>query len=489
MRLGQIWDYFMRRKPLVVAFLVMLAGGFFGCQIVSRHHTMNSETLAPTPVVKTIDNGLALQILAKNQEPVYSLTWSSDTGYAQIEINAGSLTSETYVRILDAAGNLVAGEYTTIYDQAQKSNEEKPEKAVEYYFPDTPKSYQVALTPGMKLELQAMRVEFYSTLDEAAIPEFAPRAQNETYVVTAAGLSRADWDEAKTKAIWYQQVKRYASQQISDYQAKIPEHVLYNKTLEAEKKADIVRLYQQLRPEDQAAHTKFIEQLERGGIPTITYRGATEYKLGATVDFLEFLDIQDNEDGEIAKDALQVEGAVDFEKPGEYSLAYSVTDSDGNETRLALVIRVMEEKIDQPSPTPNEDRPANQPVDKNNDGNNAPEDALNTGAGTGVGDTVNNISETVWGALEMRVDYEPAETVVAVTPEAEAKTSDENTPSTSSKAENSPSETPRNKEAKADPEAKTQPSAEKTGEKIFLIVLGALAICGLVKFIFDHYIR
>ena len=50
--------------------------------------------------------------------------------------------------------------------------------------------------------------------------------------------------------------------------------------------------------------------------PVITYRGATEYKLGETVDLLELLDIHDNEDGEIAKENLNVEGDVDFTQPG-----------------------------------------------------------------------------------------------------------------------------------------------------------------------------
>ena len=496
MKLLQIWDYLMRRKPLLVALFVVIMSGFCGYRFAAQRHSVSSEALAPIPVVKTIDNGLELHVLDDKQVPVYQLTFSDNFQQATIEVNANSLASETYVRILDATGNLVAGEYTVIYDQAKGAAEESG-AGVKYYFPETPKSYQVALTPGMQIELQAQNVRFYSTLDGAEVTEYTPRAQSETYIVMAGGLQRADWSETQAQEIIYRQLRRYASQEISAYQASIPEHVLYNKTLDAAKKSEIARLYAQLLPQDKESYSEFVEQLQKGGAPVITYRGATEYKLGEIVDLLELLDIHDNEDGEIAKENLSVEGDVDFTQPGSYDVIYTVIDSDGNTTQLTLTIVISETKVDAPDQIPSEDRPVNKPSDGNagdvGDGDTdetiddvAEEHPAGIGAGVGVGETVMDEAGTVWGALEAKVDYAPAATEMEASEEVgdvvedktKAITSDNSSQKVSQRAE-------RTNEASGGETTKDKTS----GSNVFLIILGILAFCGLTKFIFDHYIR
>ena len=493
MKLLQIWDYLMRRKPLLVALFVVIMSGFCGYRFAAQRHSVSSEALAPIPVVKTIDNGLELHVLDDKQSPVYQLTFSDNFQQAAIEVNANSLASETYVRILDATGSLVAGEYTVIYDRAKDVTEESG-TGVKYYFPETPKSYQVALTPGMQIELQAQNVRFYSTLDGAEVTEYTPRAQSETYIVTAGGLRRADWSEIQAQEIIYRQLQRYASQEISAYQASIPEHVLYNKTLDAAKKSEIARLYAQLLPQDKESYSEFVEQLQKGGAPVITYRGATEYKLGETVDLLELLDIHDNEDGEIAKENLNVEGGVDFTQPGSYDVVYTVTDSDGNTTQLTLTIVISETKVDAPDQIPSEDRPVNKPSDGNaGDGSvngdtdgAVVEQPAGIGAGVGVGETVMDEAGTVWGALEAKVDYAPAATEMEASEEVgdvvedktKAITSDNSSQKVSQRAEQT-NET-----------SSGETTKDKTsGSSVFLIILGILAFCGLTKFIFDHYIR
>lgn len=491
MRLVRFWDYFMRRKPLLVALFVMVASAVCSYQWAARRHGMNAETVATeSPVVQTVDNGLELHILDENQAPVYRMALSNDFQLATVEVGTGSLANETYVRILDAAGNLVAGEYTTIYDPAQSEAKAEPESGVKYYFPETPKSYTVALAPGMKIELQSGAVKFYSTLDGVEVAEFAPRTEVESYIVTAGGLKRADWGDTQAQAVMYRQLKRYAEQQISRYRESIPEHVLYNKTLEAEKKAEIARFYAKLLPADQEAYTEFVEQLGRGGAPVITYRGALEYMLGETVDLLGLLDVHDNEDGEIAREKITAEGAVDFTKPGSYELVYSVTDSDGNTTRLTLTIVVTEERADAPSQTPSEDRPANLPSEVNGGDASVTRPTeepavIDMGAGVGVSEVAAEEIGTVWSAQELKVDYEPvAETAEEMSSVTEIV--DEDT------ARKTTGETPtRPVERKTEKAAATNEETEskKVGANVFLIVVGLLVFCGLVKFIFDHYIR
>jgi len=494
-KLLQIWDYLMRRKPLLVALFVVLISGSCGYRFAAQSHTTILKNLAPVPVAQTIDNGLALQILDEKQVPVYQLTFSNDFQQATIKIGANSLASETYVRILDAAGNLMAGEYTVIYDQAKDATE-GIDTGMKYYFPETPKNYQVALAPGMKIELQAQNVKFYSTLDGAEVTEYAPQAQIETYIVTTGGLRRADWDETRVQEVLYQQLKRYAGQEIRAYQASMPEHVLYNKTLDTEKKAEIARLYAQLLPPDQGEYSEFVEQLQKGGAPVIIYRGATEYKQGEAVDLLALLDIHDNEDGEISRGKLRVEGSVDFSRSGSYDITYTATDSDGNATRLALTITVSEAKADTPAQMPSEDRPANTPTDNNaGDGStetntHEPVEGAGVGIGVGVGETVMDEAGTVWGALESKVDYVPVatETDAKASEAAEAVDADKKATGATSRSTESRSsqKTERTDEV---PNEKSTSGGKTSGAEVFWIVLGLLALCGFAKFIFDHYIR
>lgn len=489
MRAVRIWDYLMRRKPLLVAFFVVMVSGFCGYQFAAKHRVVHSENLVVAPVVQSIDNGLDLQILGENQTPVYTLSLGDKFQQANIEVKADLLDSEAYVRILDAAGNLIAGEYTALHDGA-KSNEGENATGVKYYFPDAPKAYQVALTPGMRIELHAQKVQFYSSLDGNMVTEYAPRAIDETYIVMQDGLRRDDWSETQAQDVLYQQLSRYINQQITQYMIEIPEHVLHNKTLDVAKKAEIVRFYTQLKPADQASYTDFITQLQRGGIPTITYRGKTEYKLGDRVDFLDFIDVHDNEDGEIAKESLRSEGVVDFSQPGNYRLKYTAMDSDGNTTELELMITITDERVDTPDQIPSEDRPIDTPVDDNTgeDNINQPDENLGSeGVGVTIDEEVTEASGTIWGALAARVDYEPSAEETETITDIKEEAGDESKPADETSGHGAPER--KTETASSNTDQKSTNQTESPEINLFFVILGILAVCGLIKFIFDHYIR
>lgn len=490
--LTRVWDYLMRRKPLLAVVFVALVGGFCGCQAILGRTVVNKEIQTPAQVAQTIDNGLTLQVFGENQVLVYQITLSDHFRQAKIDVNANSLASETYVRILDGAGNLIAGEYTTIYDQAQ---EDGADNSVKYYFPGTPKSYQMAVAAGTMIDLQAEYVRVYSTLDGMEVAELRPTAEKEQYIITANALQHADWDNEQAQAVMYQQFKRYATQQIQDYQATIPEHILYNKTLDVEKKSQVARLYEQLLPEDQTAQAEFLDQLRKGGVPMITYRGSLEYKLGDKVDFLELFDVRDNEDGNIAKENFHLEGAVDFMKPGNYDLICEATDSDGNRSQAKFTITVADESAEKPSQIPSEDRPADTPVDNNanpGDETNLGAAEGGVGAGVSVGETVANEATTVWGELEMRVDYEDSsETMSSLSEQVageEVIVPIQNGQTTPSNNVTKTQDTQKPHEATMTQPAETVAKKSAKSSVVFIAV-GILVICGLVKFICDRYVR
>ncbi|MDO5520028.1 MAG: NPCBM/NEW2 domain-containing protein [bacterium] len=82
------------------------------------------------------------------------------------------------------------------------------------------------------------------------------------------------------------------------------------------------------------------EKLIRAKFPTITIPKYCSTKVGQPIDFKGAFEAQDKEDGDLTN-KVSVTGEVDFDQPGEYTITYTVTDSDGNtvsETRTIAVV-------------------------------------------------------------------------------------------------------------------------------------------------------
>lgn len=62
--------------------------------------------------------------------------------------------------------------------------------------------------------------------------------------------------------------------------------------------------------------------------------------MGEKVNFNEGVTAKDTEDGDITKD-IKVTGGVNFNKPGKYTLTYTISDSDGNEVIKTRAISVV----------------------------------------------------------------------------------------------------------------------------------------------------
>ncbi|MBC1800082.1 immunoglobulin-like domain-containing protein [Listeria booriae] len=78
--------------------------------------------------------------------------------------------------------------------------------------------------------------------------------------------------------------------------------------------------------------------------PVLTGDRATTINIHDTFDPMSTMQATDKEDGDIT-DQIQVDGAVDTETAGDYTLTYTVTDSDGNKDTLTRIVTVYDNTI------------------------------------------------------------------------------------------------------------------------------------------------
>ena len=94
--------------------------------------------------------------------------------------------------------------------------------------------------------------------------------------------------------------------------------------------------------------TKKVETKEKeekkvvGTIPTITLNGPSEVKIvkNGILDDLGAV-ASDEEDGDISSN-IKIDSKVDYSKPGDYEIVYSVKDKDGNEVSTSRKVNIFE---------------------------------------------------------------------------------------------------------------------------------------------------
>ena len=99
------------------------------------------------------------------------------------------------------------------------------------------------------------------------------------------------------------------------------------------------------------------EKLTINSLPVISLKnspaiadGSIIVSKGDTFDAKSYIEVNDEEDGEISVDEVTVTGKVDTKKVGTYSIKYSVNDSEGDE--VTLVQTVMVEEVNANNATP-----------------------------------------------------------------------------------------------------------------------------------------
>ncbi len=505
MKLGRVWDYVMRRKRwFAILLMALVSVSIIGGRLWSTHGGLflasNPSGVVETPVY---DNSLILKIASSAANaPSYQLTFTNNFRHATAKISDSPLENEAYVRIFDASGKLVRGEYTQIREQTvalapdptpapseqlddtaeddadKDSVENVPDApavtAVEYVFANAPLTYEVELAPGSIIEVHAAEAKFYSTLDSEEAEAFRP-ATTERYVVTTNGLRKETWSELEGELQIYALLKRQIVHEIEAYQAQLSDAVLNNRHLDVANKTRVTLAYRQLQPADQETYADFIEHLARGGVPILSYTGTTEFVAGSTMpDWHNNWTATDGEDGEIDPAEIIVTGEVDLNQAGEYILMARAVDSDGNEGTAEVKITVTGPINPQPLP-PVEDSELNS--DENID---PPIDSPSN-------DPLFSASSQTASVVGGGRNAEDAAPPVVIENQDEVATQP-NTPQT---------EVPETKVTSIAPTMATnsqgtQTETPKSGWKwqnLLWIGLGIIVILGLVRFICDHYIR
>lgn len=482
MKIGGIWDYLMRRKALFGLLLAVLAlSSFLGAKIIAAHRPISSQAqeigVGPMPVY---NNALILRIPNQAGQAAYELKFDADFKQAKVSVAAVDLEASAYVRILNANGQLVAGEYTTVQENASAATDAGQAVAnVTHRFAQAPASYNVKLSPGYTIEISSKNTQVISTLNNSLATEFMPQDTTERYVVMSGGLRKAGWSDAQARTALSNLLKNHIINQIENYRRQLSDEVLNNRHLEVASKTQIVLAWRMLDFADRLPYHDFINNLRRGGVPQITYYGRRQYTVGETANFSDLVSAHDGEDGDYAIEEIVTRSEVDFGQAGEYLLAYTVRDSDQNTVTLKIPIAVVEPQAEQPAPgtfPPLEnvtDSSLNEMEQISNPSTSAGQNtsAIGSGVNTDAAPTAdttsmvwdNTTSETVIAPAETNSDEETGPTVTVATPT-------------------------RPDEAEADSEAATAKSGISASQ-IVLIVLGIVLFAGLVRFIFDHYVR
>lgn len=505
MKLGRVWDYVMRRKRwFVILLAALISGSIIGGKLWSTHGGFFLAS-SPSDSIETpvYNNSLILKIASSAASaPSYQLTFTNNFRHATAKISDSPLENEAYVRIFDASGKLVRGEYTQIREQTvtpvpgpppapskQPDNttedgvdgdsaENVPETpvvtAVEYVFANAPLTYEVELAPGSIIEIHAAEAKFYSTLDGEEAVAFRP-VTTERYIVTTNGFRKETWSELEGELQIYALLKRQIVHEIETYQAQLSDAVLNNRHLDIANKTRVTLAYRQLQLADQEAYADFIEHLARGGVPVLSYTGTTEFVAGsAAPDWHDNWTATDGEDGEIDPAEITVTGEVDLNKAGEYTLTARAVDSDGNEGTAEVKITVTGPINPQPLP------PVEEPGLNNDEDIDPPADSPSN-------DPLFSASSQTASVVGGGRNAEDAAPPVVAESQDEAATQP-NTPQT---------EVPETKVTNIAPTVatnsqETQVETPKSGWKwqnLLWIGLGIIVILGLVRFICDHYIR
>lgn len=443
--IGEIWDYLMRRKPVLWLLLVLLAlGGVIGAKLMMEHRLTVSQAqeigVGPAPVY---NNSLTFRIPGKSGRTAYELVLANDFRSAKVTVTAEAVASEAYVRVLNPSGQLSTGEQTALVSG-------------ELQFSGAPKTYSLQLGRGYIIEVYGTNVQVLSNLTNSPATAFMPSGATERYVLLPDGIRKSTWNDTEGKTALYNLLKNYIVGQIETYKSRLSDEVLNNKNLDVAAKTQIVLAYRNLSGADQAPYRDFINNLVRGGVPVITYSGKREYTVGESVDFAKLVSVRDGEDGEYAASQIITQPDVDFNQAGKYTLSYQASDSDRNTVTMRIPITIVEAKADNAIPAP--EVPTNNIVSE-------------------VPSVISNQAPTIGGG--MNIETEPIE------PSAEDNTIwDNHNTDINTDIAYAPSAV-----QASEPEKRDTESHGISASQIVLLILGIVLLFGLVRFIFDHYVR
>lgn len=204
------------------------------------------------------------------------------------------------------------------------------------------------LTVGAKIDVYAERpqgVKVNSLIGGEEIADFLLSDKLAVYKVTEFGLA-LDGDEAGGKEALIAANKAYLIKTVEDYVASVSEKELQDKTLNADKKREVLKAYNALSEEDKASYSEVMSRVSGGGKPIIKTPENTVSVYGlAETNLYSLISVTDSEDLVITpnKSNTSVKTEKIDGKTGEYAVTIIVTDSDGNVSEATAFVKNLTE--------------------------------------------------------------------------------------------------------------------------------------------------
>ncbi len=315
----------------------------------------------------TVDNNyLSLKLQGIYNTYGFELTFSDNYKKGKIHLNGSNMGQhdEIYVKIKDENGAVIT-----------------EERVNGIYFDYEKEDYEVELRPGFEIEVKFpnySKIKVYSTVTNQEVVEYRGSETITKYTVTENGLRKEGMSDDEVIELQYQALKDYFINIIKDYQSKTSDEELNNKLINFKVKSKVVSAYTMLREEDRSEYDELIERIRKGGSPFVITTGVLDYNINKKIDLYSLIYVKDNEDGEIkpTKENTEIQTDLNTSKKGQYTVKYTVEDSDNNKTEHTLVINISNDKSSSDNNV--NDNKNNNTSDKNNSNSNSNSNKPNT---------------------------------------------------------------------------------------------------------------
>lgn len=220
-------------------------------------------------------------------------------------------------------------------------------KGKEYFFQKTAKSSDYDVGVGTRIVIYSERPDLVSVVSQITgnkIDEYGVKnSKTIEYKITEKGLKLLSVENFDEEKVLYENSKIKMIELIQNYKENVSETELENKRINASVKSEVVLAFENLAESDRTDFVSLIEKIKKGGAPKFVFeREKFSFKVGDEIDLYSLAKIFDNEDFEIECNSKNViiQTELNENVAGEYSVSYSVSDSDGNMASKTILVEI-----------------------------------------------------------------------------------------------------------------------------------------------------
>lgn len=180
-----------------------------------------------------------------------------------------------------------------------------------------------------------------------------PKTETTYYRINNKGFRANDINPEDVEGLLYEQEKVKTIKELEEKLKKLPEDFYSSRNAYAPLKAEIIALYNKLKPGDQEQFKTQIEKIQQGGAPQITWKSAksTDEKLVvsddkvSSINWEDEISVIDPEDGRVPKEKIKISANTKrWTTPDEYKVHVEAEDMDGNKSEQELTVQVVPKK-------------------------------------------------------------------------------------------------------------------------------------------------